>query len=73
MEKFAKLSFDFLVSITYNIDLVPPGRSGLHSGFQASYAMAELAEKPLQPKEQNTIYKQFAWAKEPAAHTVLAI
>lgn len=69
MEKFANVSFNPLVSTEYNIVIVPPGRSSLHSGFQVSHVMAKPAEKPLQPKEQNKIYKQFVWAKEPAAHS----
>lgn len=72
MEKFAKVPFNLLVSIANNIAIVSPGKSSLHSGFHVSYVMAKPAEKPSQSK-QNKIYKPFAWAKEPTAHTVLAV
>lgn len=62
-----------LVSTEYNIVIVPPGRSSLPKGFPVSHVTAKPAEKPLQSKEQNKIYKQFVWAKEPAAHRGLAI
>lgn len=41
--------------------------------FQVCHVRAKPAEKPLQPKERKKIYNQFVWAKEPAAHTVVAV
>lgn len=51
MEKFAKILFNFLVAIAYNVVIVPSGRRSLHSGFRVSHAMAKPAGKALQPKE----------------------
>ena len=70
MERFAMVSSNPLVSTGYNIVIVPPGRSSLQfPGFPYGKTSREI----LQSKEQSKIYKQFVWAKEPAAHRGLAI
>lgn len=73
MEKFAKVSFNLLVSIAYNIVIVPPGKRACIQVSRFPMLCQKPAEKPSQLKEQNKICKQFAWAKETAAHKVLAI